>query len=88
MDRCGLSVWYKPTTQYPRKRYFFKADAPWHPFFGKTFDIHIHFSRAHTEAYRCRLSSQPGTKRQDIPVRPKNLVHLAITGVMGTYAGK
>jgi len=40
---------------------------PWHPLIGKTFDIQIHFSRAHTEAYRCRPSGQSGTIRQDIP---------------------
>lgn len=42
---------------------------PWHPLIGKTFDIQTHFSKASTEAYRCRLSnqSQSGTIRQDIP---------------------
>ena len=41
---------------------------PWHPFFDKTFDIHLHFSRASTETYRCRPSGQPEQMRLDMPV--------------------
>ena len=40
----------------------------WHPFFGKTFDIHLHFARASAETYRCRPSSRPGQMRLDMPV--------------------
>jgi len=41
---------------------------PWHPFFGKTFDIHLHFARASTETYRCRPSGRPEQMRLDMPV--------------------
>ena len=41
---------------------------PWHPFFGKTFDILLHFSRKPIPVYRCRPSDQPEKMRLDMPV--------------------
>jgi hypothetical protein len=41
---------------------------PWHPFFGKTFDIQLHFSRAQIEAYRCCPSDLTEQRKFDIPV--------------------
>jgi hypothetical protein len=40
----------------------------WHPFFGKMFDIHQHFSKARIEVYRCCPSGQSGQRRLDMPV--------------------
>ena len=41
---------------------------PWHPFFGKTFDICSYFARASIQTYRCRPAGRPEQTRLDIPV--------------------